>query len=292
VRLGSALLLAGLAVAVAAGSCASEDGESKARAESAQCLSKAGTLYEQKLAPLLATDRPKTCNQCHLSGVDLGLFVRDDMCETRACLVELGLVDLENPADSPVLGWIARAHPDSELITQEVIDDEYAAFQAFVEQIAKCGGQACPGVHCPATHGDDACGFAGDEPLEPIVPAMDCAPLQIETAFRDGVYVWRDRCYPCHFASEKGVVPGAPLWIDTLNSCNAGSLATFHNVIERGLIDLDDPTQSLLLLKPLDAAEGGVAHGGGPKFAGVDDPSYRSFLAFIEYWIGCGAPVP
>jgi hypothetical protein len=55
---------------------------------------------------------------------------------------------------------------------------------------------------------------------------------------------------------------------------------------------VNDPTQSLLLLKPLDAVEGGVDHGGGPKFSGTNDPSYASYLAFIEYWIGCGAPVP
>jgi hypothetical protein len=285
------VLLAGVGAAVAAASCSSDDAAQE-RAESAACLSRAGELYEQRIAPLLATDRPKTCNQCHLSGVDLGLFVRDDMCETRACLVELGLVNLEHPAESPVLDWIARAHPESELITQEVIDAEYAAFKAFVEQIATCGGQACPGVRCPATHGEDACGLAGDEPTRPVAPPTGCTPLEVEAAFRDGVYVWRDRCYPCHFASENGVVPGAPLWIDTLNSCNAGSLATFHNVIERGLIDVNDPTQSLLLLKPLDAVEGGVDHGGGPKFSGTNDPSYASYLAFIEYWIGCGAPVP
>jgi hypothetical protein len=290
VKLGSTLLLLGLAAAVASGSCA--DDAARERAESAQCLAQAGELYEQKIAPLLATDRPKTCNQCHLSGVDLGLFVRDDMCQTRACLVELGLVNLENPAASPVLGWIARADPDSELITQEVIDAEYAAFEAFVEQIATCGGQACPGVRCPATHGEDACGFAGGEPTAPVVPPGGCSPLEVEQAFKDGVYAWRDRCFPCHFASEKGVLAGAPLWIDTLNSCNAGSLATFHNLIERGLIDTSGPTQSLLLLKPLNAVESGVSHGGGAKFSGVTDPSYASFLAFIEYWIGCGAPVP
>jgi hypothetical protein len=76
------------------------------------------------------------------------------------------------------------------------------------------------------------------------------------------------------------------------NNCNSGSLETFHNVIELGLIDQDDPTQSLLLLKPLDDPESGVSHGGGSKFSGTDDPTYASFLSFFEYWIGCGAPVP
>jgi hypothetical protein len=173
-----------------------------------------------------------------------------------------------------------------------VIDEEYEAFRAFVEQIASCGGQACPGVHCPATHGEDACGNAGDDLYEPITvpPETSCDPLSVEAEFKDTVYVWRDRCYPCHFTSEKGAVPDAPLWINTLNGCNAGSLETFHNVVELGLVNTDDPRQSLLLLKPLDAD--GIMHGGGAKFGSEYDPSYVSFLSFIEYWIGCGAPVP
>jgi hypothetical protein len=139
-------LLFSVTLGAVAASCASRAGGIDKREESALCLSQAGDLYQRKIAPLLATDRPKTCNQCHLSGIDLSLFVRDDMCETRACLLDLGLVDLENPDQSAVLGWIARAHPESELITQEVIDREYEAFQEFVEQIARCGGEARRGV--------------------------------------------------------------------------------------------------------------------------------------------------
>jgi hypothetical protein len=58
------------------------------------------------------------------------------------------------------------------------------------------------------------------------------------------------------------------------------------------MIDTSDPTQSTLLRKPLDVSAGGLPHGGGAKFAGPNDPSYVSFLSFIEYYIGCGAPPP
>jgi hypothetical protein len=224
----------------------------------------------------------------------LSLFVRDDMCETRACLVGLGLVDLKNPDQSAVLGWIARAHPDSSLITEAVIDEEYDAFKAFVEQMAACGPEACPGVRCPATNGGDDCGSSGDESSVPfLVPeGTSCDLPTMEEQFRDTVYVWRDRCSPCHFSSDTSGGPPAPHWINVENSCNAGSLETFHNVVTGGLIDASDPSQSLLLLKPLDARSSGISHGGGAKFSGMDDVSYVSFSSFIEYWAACGAPVP
>jgi len=289
-------LFLSLTIGVTAASCGStDDASGRAHEASAQCLSQAGGLYEQKIAPLLATDRPKTCNQCHLSGIDLGLFVRDDMCETRACLVDLGLVDLAHPDESAVLGWIERAHPDSTLITQAVIDQEYDAFKEFVEQIARCGGEACPGVACPAASGKQDCGSPGDEEhVAFLVPeGTACDPPTVEAEFRDTVYVWRDRCNPCHFSSYQGASgPIAPQWINVENNCNAGSLQTFHNVVTSGLIDAGDPTQSLLLLKPLDVSKGGVLHGGGAKFSGVDDVMYESILSFVEYWTGCGAPVP
>jgi hypothetical protein len=292
-KLAAGALVTAVVVAVVLASCASGDDLAARREASAECLSQAGGLYQQKIAPLLATDRPQTCNQCHLSGVDLSLFVRANMCETRACLVDLGLVDLANPDQSKVLAWIARAQPDSTLITQDVIDQEYDAFKSFVEQMATCGGESCAGVRCPASSDEDACG--PDVSSEPDgateVPAgTSCDLPTMETQFLENVYAWRDRCFPCHFTSQPGSAPGAPPWIDTRNGCNAGSLETFHNVVTMGLLDSSYPTESLLLLKPLNAP--GVKHGGGAKFDGENDPSYKSFLSFIEYWVSCGSVVP
>jgi len=292
VKCATLALVLSVTLGAVAASCASHDGGIDAREESSLCLSQAGDLYQRKIAPLLATDRPKTCNQCHLSGIDMSLFVRDDMCETRACLVDLGLVDLQNPDHSAVLGWIARARPESELITPEVIADEYEAFQEFVEQIARCGGEACPGVTCPATDGTPDCGSPGDDAhVALLVPEGTACDLpSMEAEFRDTVYVWRDRCAPCHFTGSN--VPSAPKFINVESSCNAGSLETFHNLVDGGLIDANDPEQSLLLRKPLEVSDGGVTHGGGAKFSGKDDPTYVSMLSFIEYWIRCGSPTP
>ena len=293
-KTASALLIAAVVVSAAMASCGNGQDPAVLRQASSECLSQAGELYQKKIAPLLATDQPQTCNQCHLSGVDLSLFVRADMCETRACLVDLGLVDLKDPDQSKVLAWIQRAHPDSALITQDVIDQEYDAFKSFVEEIAHCGGEACPGVRCPAQSDEQGCDSPEDEPSGAVIVAdgAACDSVSIESAFRDNVYVWRDRCFPCHFTSEPSTAAGAPLFFDVRSDCNSGALESFHDMVSLGVIDTNDPTQSLLLRKPLDVSKGGVAHGGGAKFDGTSDPSYRSFLSFIEYWIGCGAPAP
>jgi len=285
--LSAALVLVTAGAALLA-SCAGESTDAEARLASAQCLSDVGDLYEQRIAPLLATDRPKTCNQCHLSGVDLSLFVRDDMCETRACLFEKSLINPQHPDQSVVLSWIQRAQPESDLITQQVIDEEYEGFREFVTRLATCGGESCEGVHCPLSSSDAACGAELDDPSEPplVPPGTGCDDLSLEIAFRDTVYVFRDRCFPCHFSNEAPDLV-APRWISVEGGCEAGSLATFRNVIQGGLADTDSPKDSMLLLKPLGPADGGVTHKGGQKFHGYDDPGYVSFLSFLEHYAGC-----
>jgi hypothetical protein len=64
---------------------------------------------------------------------------------------------------------------------------------------------------------------------------------------------------------------------------------TLARVLGLGLVDTEDPTASLLLLKPLDDAGGGVEHGGDQKFADTMDPTYLSFLRFIQHYAACQA---
>lgn len=244
------------------------------------CADGPSELFEKRIAPLLATDRPKTCNTCHLSGVDLGIFAQATACQSMACLVDRGLVSLADPESSLVLQWIARADPSSPLIDQGVIDEEYAAFRDWIEATAACG--LC-------YTGDAPCGAAGevvcDSDPDPAAydDPGDCAPLTRETLFRHKVYAWRDRCYPCHF-DNKDIE--APKWLAT-GPCELASLETIRNVLDGGLVDLTDPAASLLLLKPLAESAGGVMHGGDEKFHGPSDPAYIDFLAWIEREAAC-----
>ena len=272
-----ALLLA--AAAIAAG-CTNEESEQTA------CTDQSTELYERRIEPILVDDRPKSCNRCHLSGIDLSLFVRETPCETMACMVELGLVDVEDPDASLVLSWIRRATPDSELITQDVIDAEHDAFREWIGLRASCGDDFCRGVTCGAANQEEMCEVVIPDDAG-VLATEDCSELALERAFAERVFAWRGRCYPCHFDNTTFGPPEAPRWIHGSSDCNLGSLATMRNVLERELIDVDAPDQSLLLLKPLAESAGGVMHGGHDKFAGTDDVAYGSFLSWIEYYARC-----
>lgn len=245
------------------------------------CAAAPGDLFSKRIAPLLATDRPKSCNTCHLSGIDLALFVQETPCQTMACLDSRGLVDLDDPTGSKILAWISRADPESPLIDQQVIDEEYAAFLAWIELSASCG--LCYDGDAPCGAPIQATCPADDPDADPWVDPGDCQPLTRETLFRHKVYRWRDRCFPCHFDNKDF---DAPKWL-AAGSCELGSLTTMRNVLDQGLVDLKNPGKSLLLLKPLAESEGGVMHGGGDKFHSVDEPAYLDFLAWIEREAAC-----
>jgi len=100
--------------------------------------------FEERIAPLLTDGRKSTCNQCHLSGVDLSAFARATPCQTWACLVDQGLVDVTAPQESKILAWIERASPDSDLITPEVIEAERDAFEDWIDANVACPA-ACAG---------------------------------------------------------------------------------------------------------------------------------------------------
>lgn len=248
-----------------------------------------GAFFDQRIAPLLAEDRPKTCNQCHLSGIDLGTFVRDDACETMACLVEDGLVDLGMPEQSSILNWIQRANPGSEGITEQVITEEYDGFLEWIEFSARCGGALCPDVACGPRDGALNCPVGA--PLDPAAPddtAAECDSRAIERLFLDNVFAWRNRCSPCHVDTTAEGIAGQPSpWIRTGGSCEEASLATLNEVERRGLIDFMDPAQSLLVQKPLADR---LTHGGSEKFHDTNDATYQGFMLFIDRYVQCKAP--
>lgn len=256
-------------------------GESTSTGETGELCDPADVdaLYTKRIEPLLATERPKSCNQCHLAGIDLSSFVRETPCATLGCMTERGLVDLSAPSESVILDWIGRATPEG-LVTEELIAEEYAGFLTWIEAAAAC--DSCGELDDPCGEGEGEegpapCG-AEEPPLEFEDPG-DCDELTLEAVFRNKVYAWRDRCYPCHFTS-KPKPEEAPKWIE-VGGCELGSLATMRNVVKAGYVDLAAPSESLLLLKPLAEDAGGVVHGGHDKFGSPEDPAYVD----LRYWI-------
>lgn len=243
--------------------------------------------FHERIEPLLTDTRSSTCNQCHLSGVNLSVFARATPCETWACLVEQGLVSPSAPDQSKILGFIERAKPDSKLITPEVIAAERDAFLDWIEANAACP-DACGSAVCgDATSGPTCETPDHDPPVPPMgTEATGCSDKELEQAFYDEVYTWRGRCFPCHYDTEKKADPAAPRWLSVVGNCETGSATSFQRVRNLGLLDTNEPEKSLLVQKPLDQSGGGVAHGGGAKFTTVD-PAYQSFLRFAQQYAGC-----
>jgi hypothetical protein len=247
-------------------------------------------LFDQRIAPLLSGDKVSSCNECHLSGIELSLYARADPCTTMACMVESGIVDLTRPDDSLVLDWILRAEPGSPLITEQVIRSEHDAVREWIDYNARCGATVCEPVQNPCGTATAATcevpSSAAADGRKPFADPGDCRDVTIEAGFAALVYSWRGRCYPCHFDSRPDGNEDAPRWVHD-DECDLGAVESMHDVIELGLLDANDPSQSLLLLKPLAIAAGGVEHGGGDKMHDADDPAYRDFLAWIERWAQC-----
>jgi hypothetical protein len=244
--------------------------------------------FNDRIAPLLLTDRPASCGRCHLGGVDLSLFVREDACSSMACLVELGLVDLEAPENSLILDWIRRATPDSALITQQVIDEEHQGFLDWISYQTICP-DTCADAVCTAPSSLEVC------PLVPIPQVVidhtdapeDCSERALEALFTRTVYPWRGRCYPCHFSDHAGPPLDAPRWLSAGEGCEVDGLRTMRTLLDSGYVDLASPADSLILLKPLAVEAGGVEHGGHDKFQDTEDTMYVALHTWITRQARC-----
>jgi hypothetical protein len=279
-------------VAFAAAALASCDGDEPIDEQGeAACQVKPSQAFHDRIEPLLSDERATTCNQCHLSGVDLSAFARETPCKTWACLVGQDLVDVESPKDSKILGWILRASPESDLITDEVIRAEHDGFLEWIEANASCPN-ACAGVTCGDPGDGPTCDNGASHGL-PEIPSGDdergCSDQELEQAFYDDVYAWRGRCYPCHFDTELNATKDAPRWLSLVGNCETGSAVSFKRALGLGIIDVSSPEESLLLQKPLDEVGGGVKHDGGAKFTPMDD-AYLSFLRFVRHFSECRPP--
>ena len=280
-----------LGVAVVGAACGDHDEPPDGGA----CTVPPSATFRERIEPLLVDGKQSVCNQCHLSGVDLSAFARETPCKTLACLQEQGLVDLNEPGSSRILSWIDRASPDSALITADVIAAERGAFLDWIEANAQCP-DACAGVKCGDPNDGPICDYKVAEPAADSAPAPEppqtgCSDVEVEQRFMDDVYAWRGRCFPCHFDTELKADAEAPRWLSAKGNCQTASVTSLRRVVSLGLMNLSEPAQSLLVLKPLDEYGRGVKHGGGNKFL-ASDPAYASFLRFIEYYATCTEQTP
>ena len=246
-------------------------------------------LYEKRIKPLVDGSQPSSCNQCHLAGVDLSMYVQSDPCQTMACLVKQGMVDFKDPAKSKVLEQIKMAKPSSTLITEEVIAAEHDGFLEWITYSASCMDEVCGTI-------DDACNSPSPEVGKTGgTPAVlgSCEEKDLGALFQEKVWKWRGRCAPCHVAPgtpkfkvahffDGGYKPG-----DSAEQEAKSALYSMYNVIGINAVNVDEPAQSMLILQPLAPAAGGLPHQGHVKIANKQEQTYKDFLAWIEAYAEC-----
>ena len=229
-------------------------------------------VFEKRIAPIFRSPDPSSCVQCHLAGVDLKNYILPDADKTYRSLRDQGLIDLDAPERSKIVGLIDMGTDAAKQPVNAVhAKVRRAERDAFVAWIAACA--ADPALR--AAPKADAADLA--KPTRPDAVIRHARKDRVLESFEKNVWAWRFRCMNCHtegtpqndkYAKEFG---DRVAWVK-----KAGAAATLDALIASKLIDPKQPERSLLLRKPL-----GEKHEGGLKFV-VGDDAYKGFRTWIE----------
>lgn len=220
--------------------------------------------FTRRILPIAQAQRASSCTECHFSGVELKQYVLADEAATFAALRRAGLIDVARPEHSKLLQFIARKPEREDPTLARVRTEELAAFQGWIAAAVR-NPELLASSPSPQSIGTAL-------PPEVIRHARRDHVLN---AFIENVWVEMERCVNCHspernqrFRKEHGEQVS---WITPRDPA-----ATLQFLADQGLIDVDEPEKSLLLLKPL----GVVEHAGHVKFVigSRTDRQFRSFL--------------
>ncbi len=261
-----------------------------------------GELYERYVEPVMSDAHPQSCNQCHLAGVDLTMFVGDTPCDSMACLIEMGWVDLDDPEASEVLAFIEQGESGSDLVTDETLSAEHEGFLEWITWSAECHEPVCGDI-------EDPCGLGEPDnelPEDTETPLGGCDEDELVEAFTSKVWSWHGRCWSCHHAdgASHEDFESAPLFYVWDGDNTNSSRASMYNLIGMGAVDSERPNESTLITKPLqegatvdtDIGEiAGAWHGGTDKFkltetdAGgvMEDEAFWDFVDWLELYAEC-----
>ena len=222
-------------------------------------------LFERRILPIFKSSSPSTCSECHLSGVDLKDYIRPTEAETFASLVAQGYIDTKKPAESRLLKLISMSTPRSALITRKARNMEYEAFRAWIVAAVQ---------HAPAND-------ASPKPIGPKVPVKVIRHTRLDRvvdSFTRNIWSQEGRCMGCHRPGTSDNDRLTKKYGDRVRwFVPDDPEATMKKIIAQNLINVKNPADSLLLLKPMNK----VAHEGGVKFV-YGDTTYQMFRAWIE----------
>jgi len=234
-------------------------------------------MYAQYVEPFVSGAVPQSCSQCHMTGIDMSIYAQDTPCDTMACMVEMGAVDLENPAGSSLLAQIQLGDPNSSVFD---VSEEHAAMLEWIEWSAQCHGEICGESETSVCSSGTGASSTGQNPIG------DCSEDDLLVEFWNSVIVDRGRCLTCH--SSYGVEAGTFGACADVSDCTGPQLCedgfcrapgpwlaphmfegvdgpldwenpadrqlglnTLYNMVALGQIDEDNPLDSTLLTKPL-----------------------------------------
>jgi len=269
--------------------------------------SSAATLFENRIMPIFRSEKPSSCVQCHLSSVDLKNYILPSHEKTFVSLRDQGLIDLQDPKNSKILNLIKMGDKDKDDRSRRIHEDmrraEYEAFASWVEACVKDKRIR----ELPALKPAELA-----KPERPNEVIRHARKSRVVNSFVRNIWSQRLRCFPCHTPHEiqPNQIKAKENFENWQNQYGDQMLifkktpeATIRFLIEQSknarpgdlpLINLKNPTESLLLLKPVsklppkvDGEMGSptysnpVYHMGGLKIH-RDDQSYKAFAAWLK----------
>src|SRR6185295_15067372 len=195
----------------------------------------ANEIFTRRILPLAKADKPSSCVECHVAGVDLSQYIRDDAASTFVALRSAGLVNAEQPEKSKLLEFIARAPDKGDPVLAKVRAEELAAFRTWITAAAKDPAIASAPI--------------SKQPIGPAVPAeiiRHARRDRVLQSFVENIWIERERCAGCH-SPEKNQrqVKQYGEYISWISPDDpSGTLA---KIIDHELINIDDPDKSKIL---------------------------------------------
>lgn len=271
-------------------------------------------VFNARIMPIFRSPQPSSCVQCHLSSVDLKNYILPSSTKTFLSLRDQGMIDLETPAKSKILTLIRMGDKDQDSKARRIHEKtrkaEYEAFASWVD--ACCNDSALRNLP-PLTKAERAAPPAADAVIR------HARKRRVVDSFVRNVWSQRMRCFPCHTPHEIDPTNGrhqvaiknmkkfsemySPELIERLRIFKKTPEATLQYLVDKSrntaigqkpLLNLDDPANSLLLLKPmskvpakkadgsfeLPSPNGPMTHMGGLKLH-KNDQSYKSIIAWL-----------
>ena len=268
-------------------------------------------VFAQRLKPIFQSPHPSSCVQCHLSSVDLKNYILPSSRDTFLSLRDQGLIDTKRPKDSKILHLISMGDRDADGRSRRIhAKTRQAEYEAFSHWIEAC----CRDTKLLAEPGPRTSAKAG--PQQPDEVIRHTRKDRVLDSFVRNIWSQRMRCFPCHTPSEldhDNPLHAKPItryrefvkkYGARMNVFKKTPLETMTALIASSrkqhgarlpLINLQQPSESLLLLKPTaklppkdedgklgqPSSQIPVSHMGGIKMH-EGDQSYKAFLLWLQ----------